>query len=94
MPQFQHARVLRLPAVLDRVGLGKSSIYALMNDGQFPRPIRLSARAVAWRETDIEQWLNERFEAQTSRPRPKLADLGGPAEYLDPEDDLEDEGEA
>jgi prophage regulatory protein len=52
--------ILRLPALCDRVGLGRSTVYALMQRGQFPHPIRLSARAVGWRESEIEQWIAER----------------------------------
>jgi prophage regulatory protein len=65
-------RFLRLPAVKDRSGWGRSSIYAAMARGDFPKPIRLGSRAVAWLETDIEKWLQERIAgshvAQRSRP--------------------------
>jgi len=52
--------ILRLPALCERVGLGRSTVYALMQRGQFPHPIRLSARAVGWRDADIEAWLQSR----------------------------------
>jgi prophage regulatory protein len=52
--------ILRLPDLCKRIGLGRSSIYALMKRGQFPRPIRLSERAVGWRDADIEAWLQSR----------------------------------
>ena len=35
--------------------LGKSPIYRMMSDGDFPRPVRLGCRAVAWLEEDINQ---------------------------------------
>jgi len=54
------AKVLRRPDVEDRTGLSRSSIYALMAEGQFPRAIQLSKRAVGWRETDIIEWLESR----------------------------------
>jgi prophage regulatory protein len=50
----------RLPTVEDRTGFKKSSIYAGVKAGTFPAPVRLSARAVAWREADIDRWINER----------------------------------
>lgn len=53
-------KLLRLPSTMERTGLGKSSIYAGVKAGTFPAPVRLSARAVAWRETDIDRWINER----------------------------------
>lgn len=58
----QH-KVLRLPAVIDRVGLGRASIYAYMERGDFPRPIKIGDRAVAWRESDVNAWLASREAA-------------------------------
>ena len=54
-------KLIRLPLVSDRTGLGKSSIYAGVKSRTFPAPVRLSARAVAWRETDIDQWIAARL---------------------------------
>ena len=57
-------KLIRLPIVEDRTGLGKSSVYAGVRAGTFPPPVRLSARAVAWRESDIDQWIAERTTAR------------------------------
>lgn len=51
---------LRRPAVEALTGLARSTIYHLMSRGQFPRPVRLSVRAVAWRESDVTAWLASR----------------------------------
>lgn len=60
--------VLRLPAVRQRTGLGRSTIYSRIALGKFPRPIRLSERCVGWLENDIEAWLDERMtEARGER---------------------------
>lgn len=53
-------KILRLPALAEKLGKPKSSIYYLIKHGQFPRPISLSARSVGWREEDIEAWLQSR----------------------------------
>lgn len=53
-------KLLRLPLVQDLTGFGKSSIYSGVRAGTFPAPVRLSARAVGWREADIFRWINER----------------------------------
>ncbi|MBK1727099.1 helix-turn-helix transcriptional regulator [Halorhodospira neutriphila] len=53
-------RILRRPEVESRVGLGRSAIYKAMQRGEFPRPIRLTSRAVGWRQSDIEAWLASR----------------------------------
>lgn len=55
-------RLLRLPAVMERCALGRSSIYAGVRAGTFPAPVRLSARAVGFREDEIERWVSERVK--------------------------------
>lgn len=44
-------------------GLGRSTIYALMSEGKFPRPVKLSSKAVAWPESRIADWLHSREAA-------------------------------
>lgn len=53
-------RLLRRPAVQDATGLSRSTIYAMMARGAFPRPRRVGRRAVAWRETEIRRWMTTR----------------------------------
>lgn len=54
---------LRLPAVKRLTGLGRSTIYRLMALHEFPSPVKVSKRAVAWRRTDLEQWSEARPRA-------------------------------
>lgn len=53
-------KYLRRPAVEEATGLSCSAIYNLMSKGQFPRPIKLTGKAVAWPEEAIEKWLESR----------------------------------
>lgn len=53
--------ILRFPQVKERVGLGRTSIYALINKGEFPRPVQISSRCVGWPEADIEAWLQQKI---------------------------------
>lgn len=53
-------RILRRPEVESRTGLSRSTIYAAMAEGQFPRAVLLGKRAVGWREVDIARWLESR----------------------------------
>lgn len=53
-------KLLRLPRVVDMTGLQRSAIYAGMRAGTFPGSVRLSARAVAWREADVLAWCASR----------------------------------
>ena len=52
--------ILRLPSVRERTSLGRSTIYAMIDRGEFPRPIRLGARAVGWYESDVTAWMAAR----------------------------------
>lgn len=54
------AKLLRLPDVKDLTGMSTSTIYAKMSRGEFPKPIKLGARAVAWRVADISEWIETR----------------------------------
>lgn len=53
--------LLRLPAVRQRVGLSTATIYRLVKQGTFPRPLKLGAQSVAWIEAEIQQWLRTCF---------------------------------
>ena len=44
-------------------GLSRSSIYDMMSKGDFPRPVRIGAKAVAWPESKISEWLAQREAA-------------------------------
>ncbi len=54
--------VLRLPAVMGRTGLSRSTIYLRISQGAFPKPITLGVRAVGWLETEIDEWLARQIE--------------------------------
>ena len=56
-------RFLRLPEVKNQVGLGRSTIYQKIKAGEFPAPISLGARAVAWTSDSISAWMDARIEA-------------------------------
>ena len=56
-------RMLRLPEVKYRVGLGRSAIYEKIKLGEFPAPVRLGPRAVAWISEEISSWIAARIAA-------------------------------
>ena len=62
-------KILRLPAVVERVGLRRSAIYAAIQRGQFPSPIKLlpSGRAAGWSEREIEEWILSRLRESGKR---------------------------
>jgi prophage regulatory protein len=55
-------KFLRLRAVEEATSLKKTTIYAGLKARTFPAPVRLTARAVAWRESDIAAWQAGRKE--------------------------------
>ncbi|GHE95122.1 AlpA family phage regulatory protein [Aliiroseovarius zhejiangensis] len=53
-------KIYRRPDVEQLVGLSRSTLYAMMAEGTFPKPIKLGKRAVGWRAIDIEAWFEAR----------------------------------
>jgi prophage regulatory protein len=62
MKNLQH-KLLRLPQVKATTGLSKSSIYARISEGTFPKQIPLGPRLVVWVESDIQNWIAEQVSA-------------------------------
>lgn len=55
---MKQPRFLRRSEVIRLTGLSTPSIYRLMSQGAFPRAVKIGARAVAWRESDVAQWMD------------------------------------
>ena len=53
-------RLMRRREVEKITGISRSSIYRLMQEGEFPRPVRVGSAAVRWRQSDITVWLESR----------------------------------
>jgi len=62
-----NSEFIRLPQVLYLTGLGKTSIYKLMNTNSFPKPISFGARRIAWKRSDIQSWIESKIQARQSR---------------------------
>lgn len=59
-------RIERLPSVMARTGLGRSSIYAAVGQGTFPKPVKLSSRAIGFLSTEVDGWIARRAAARPS----------------------------
>ena len=70
--QTPQKRFIRLPEVMSRTGYGRTSIYRKMEDGSFPKSVKLGSpledpnffdcRAIAWIEDEVEQWMESMIE--------------------------------
>ncbi len=54
-------KLLRLPQVIERTSLRRSTIYEMMQAGTFPKPVKLNLRSNGWLETEIDAWLAARI---------------------------------
>lgn len=59
-PKNFQTRLLRVSDLCKKLGISRAQIYRLLSAGDFPKPLRLSERTRAWRESDIELWIDER----------------------------------
>jgi len=65
-------KIIRLPEVLSRTGYGRTTIYRKMEDGDFPKSVKLGgppkdpnafdSRAIAWIEDEVDQWIESTIE--------------------------------
>jgi prophage regulatory protein len=60
-------RILRLPEVMHKTGISRSSIYAQIQRGTFPKQIQLGTRMVGWSEAAIDSYLSELIDSQTGK---------------------------
>lgn len=57
-------RLIRLKEVKHATGLGRSTIYKYIEDGNFPKSVLLGERAVAWVESEVLGWVKAKIEAR------------------------------
>ena len=55
------AQFIRLSQVKEITSLSKSSIYRLMEEGDFPKQVVLGARSVVWVKSQVEDWCAEKI---------------------------------
>jgi prophage regulatory protein len=74
-PKPKH-RFIRLNEVISRTGYGRTSIYRKMEEGTFPKSLKLGgppkdpsifdSRAIAWVEDEIDHWIEDRIDERHS----------------------------
>ena len=51
----------RLNDVIDRTGYSRAWIYELIKKNSFPKPVKIGARSIAFVESEVDAWINERI---------------------------------
>lgn len=54
---------VRLTGVMQRTGLKRAHLYQEIRKGRFPRPLKIGARASAWRASEVDEWIAARIAA-------------------------------
>ena len=58
--QISPTKLLRLSEIVELYPFSRSFVYYHMKRGNFPKPVKIGPRAVAWKLVDIEDWINSR----------------------------------
>jgi predicted DNA-binding transcriptional regulator AlpA len=61
--EARQRRLLRLPAIQQRVPWSRSTIWRKVRAGEFPQPIRLGGNSIAWLEDEVQAWIAARISA-------------------------------
>lgn len=81
-------KLRRLPWVLDTTGDSRSGLYAKMSRDEFPRPVPIGARSVAWREDAVLAWVEKRIADAVDQGLVEVyqaaEEAGIPSEDLEP----------
>ena len=54
-------KFIRLPQVLALTGVSKSTIWKWIGEGKFPQRIKISHRVSVWKQTDVDNWIQEQI---------------------------------
>ncbi len=60
-------RLLTVREVSEMTGLSRSTIYSMVAAGDFPKPVRIGARAVRWHENEVRTFITSRPRAGSGR---------------------------
>ena len=70
--------LIKLNEVKAKTGLSRSSIYAYIDKGLFPKQVKLGERCVAWIDSEIESWVDGKINARNaSNDESFISKIGG-----------------
>ena len=64
----QSQNLIRLPEVERRVGVSGREIYRRVSAGNFPRPVKIGTRSIAWIEAEIDAYVETKIAGRDARP--------------------------
>lgn len=62
-------KLLKIKEVIDRTAVCRAKIYQLMELKQFPQPVKLGERSVAWVESEINSWIEEKIQERDQKEK-------------------------
>ena len=60
---FKGSNLIRIPKVMEKTGVAKSTLWLWVKDGNFPKPIKLSPRIAVWIEDEVNEWMMGNWSA-------------------------------
>lgn len=60
-------RFIRLDELMNKTGLGRSTIYRMIDKGEFPKPINLTSSKVAWLQSEVTEWMRTKVEQRNNK---------------------------
>jgi len=58
-------RLIKLKEVMTKTSLGHSSIYKFIAEGSFPKQVSLGTKSVAWVESEVDEWIEEKVRGRS-----------------------------
>lgn len=74
-PQTSHEnqeRLIRIADVCFFTSLGRSTVYAKVRDGTFPKPVKTHGSSTAWKKTEVDSWIHSREVSLGRSPTSQL----------------------
>lgn len=53
-------RLLRAREVIQRIGVSRSTFFAMIREGKFPAGVKITDQCVGWREAVVDAWIRDR----------------------------------
>lgn len=54
-------RLIRLPEVMAKLGIKRSTVWLFVKQGRLPKPIKLSAKVTVWKESEISTYIADKI---------------------------------